>query len=107
LLANSKSHLSDGFTRWRLEQHWSQIVGQTIAEQTAPAYFDRGILQVWVRHPAWMQQLWYFQEPIKEKVNAYLGQAWVREVKFTTNRRAATSGPEGSSPIGGSPQSSK
>jgi predicted nucleic acid-binding Zn ribbon protein len=96
LLQNSKSQLADGFTRWRLEQAWPQIVGQSIADQTLPAKIDRGTLYVWVRHPVWMQQLYYFQEPIKEKVNAHLGRALVEQVRFTLNRMAA-GGQSGSS----------
>lgn len=96
LLQNSKSQLGDGFLRWRLEQQWSQVVGSTIAEQTLPAAFERGILHIWVRHSAWMQQLWFFQEAIKDKVNAHLGRPWVREVRFTLSRRAATTEPSSS-----------
>ena len=109
LLQNSKSGLGDGFLRWRLEQQWPEIVGKTIAEQTLPVAFERGTLFIWVRHPTWMQQLWYFQEPIKEKVNAHIGGApvrgkaltgaaseWCKQVKFTLSRRAATTTPEGS-----------
>jgi predicted nucleic acid-binding Zn ribbon protein len=96
LLQNSKSELADGFQRWRLEQNWPAIVGATIAAQTMPAAFERGTLFIWVRHPTWMQQLWYFQEPIKDKVNEHVGRRWVQQVKFTLNRRAATTVPEGS-----------
>lgn len=90
LLQNSKSGLADGFQRWRLEKQWPEVVGATIADQTLPVAFERGILYIWVRHSAWMQQLWYFREPIKDKVNEYLGKAWVQQVKFTLSRRAAT-----------------
>lgn len=105
LLANSKSHLADGFTRYRLEQQWTQIVGKTIAEQTVPAHYNKGTLHIHVQHPAWMQQLWYFQEPIKEKVNTFLGKAWVNDVKFTLSRRAATTEPGSSVGPGASYQS--
>jgi len=90
LLQNSKSALADGFQRWRLEQQWPSIVGSTIAEQTLPVAYEKGTLYIWVRHSAWMQQLWYFREPIKDKVNEHLGKNWVQQVKFTLSRRAAT-----------------
>lgn len=93
LLQNSKSQLSDGFLRWRLEQKWFEIVGSTIAEQTVPAAIEHGTLYIWVRHPAWMQQLWYFQEPIKDKVNAHIGRPMIQQVRFTLSRRAATREP--------------
>jgi len=99
LLQNSKSSLSDGFLRWRLEQQWPDVVGATIAQQTLPVAYDKGTLFIWVRHPTWMQQLWYFQDVIRDKVNQHFeasGKAtqWCRQVQFTLSRRAATSGPE-------------
>jgi predicted nucleic acid-binding Zn ribbon protein len=93
LLQNSKSQLGDGFLRWRLEQEWVQVVGATIAEQTVPCAFEHGILYIWVRHSVWMHQLSFFQEQIKEKVNSHVGRAWARNVRFTLNRRAATTEP--------------
>lgn len=114
LLQNSKSQLADGFLRWRLELKWPEVVGKTIAEQTLPVAYERGTLFVWVRHSTWMQQLWYFQEPIKEKVNDFLtgntsagssdgnvqdrasSTQWCRQVKFTLSRRAASTAPEDS-----------
>ena len=96
LLQNSKSQLSDGFLRWRLEQEWREVVGNTIAEQTLPVAFEKGTLHIWVKHSAWMQQLWFFQDAIKDKVNAHLGRGWVKQVRFTLSRRAATTAPEGS-----------
>ena len=101
LLQNSKSQLSDGFIRWRLEQEWSAVVGPTISQQTVPCAFERGILFIYVTHPAWAQELRFFADSIKEKVNAHLGrpagQPWARDVKFTLSRRAATTEPGSSS----------
>ncbi len=89
LLQNGKSELADGFSRWRLEQKWPEIVGATIAAQTLPVAYERGCLYIWVQHSAWMQQLWFFQDVIREKVNAHIGHPWARTIKFTLSRRAA------------------
>lgn len=94
LLQNSKSHLSDGFVRWRLEQNWPEIVGATIGDQTLPCAFEKGTLFIWVKHSTWMQQLYFFQDDIKAKVNGHLGYDWAKQVKFTLNRRAATTEPK-------------
>lgn len=93
LLQNSKSPIADGFQRWRLERSWPEIVGKTIAEQTMPARFDNGVLFIWVRHSVWMQQLWFFQNEIRDNVNKHLGRQWVKQVKFTLNRGQAESVP--------------
>ena len=89
LLRNSKSELSDGFTRWKLEQQWDAVVGPVISKDTAPCAFERGVLHVWVRHSAYMQQLWYFQDMIRDKVNAHLDRQWAKQIRFTLSRRAA------------------
>lgn len=94
LLQNSKSHLSDGFIRWRLEQEWGEVVGKTIGDQTLPCAYEKGTLFIWVKHPAWAQQLRFFQDSIRDKVNAHLKceatHPWAKKIIFTLNRRAAT-----------------
>ena len=89
LLTNGKSQIADGFLRWRLEQSWGEIVGETIGTQTLPCALEHGTLYIWVRHSAWIQQLWFFQDMIREKVNGFLKADHVKEVKFTLNKRAA------------------
>ncbi len=90
LLENSKSQLGDGFVRWRLEQNWTEVVGDTLAQQSLPVAYEHKILYLWVRHPAWQQQLRFFTDAIKDKVNSYLGRNFAEQVRFTLNRRAAT-----------------
>jgi predicted nucleic acid-binding Zn ribbon protein len=94
LLQNGKSALSDGFIRWRLEQEWVKIVGEGLAKQTIPCAYDRGVLFIHVQHAAWMQQLWYFQPQILEKVNAHLGREWAKEIRLTQSPRASVSARE-------------
>jgi hypothetical protein len=93
LLQNSKSALGDGFLRWRLEQEWPKVVGETIAKQTLPCAYERGTLHIWVRHPAWMQQLWFFKDVIRDKVNAHVQRTWADQIRFTLNLRAASGEP--------------
>ena len=90
LLQNSKSELSDGFTRFRLEQEWTEVVGPTIGSQTLPCAFEKGTLFIYVKHPAWAQELRFFQDSIREKVNTHLNREWAKYIRFTLSRRAAT-----------------
>lgn len=89
LLQNGKSALAQGFTRFRLEKEWPKIVGESISKNTLPCALEKGVLFVWVSHPTWMQQLVYFKDVIKEKVNSHLGYPSVYEVKFTLSKRAS------------------
>lgn len=87
LMRNVQSPLASGFLRLQLETQWQQVVGERLGKLCKPvAYFD-GILDVWVGHPTWMQELWYVKDDIKQKVNRHLGREWCKEVRFTTNQR--------------------
>lgn len=100
LMQNVQKPLGVGFLRVKLEVQWPAIVGPRLAKITAPAAFHEGVLEVWVAHSTWMQELWYVKDEIRSKVNAAIyaehgsgtGTPTCVEVRFTLNRRQ--SGPE-------------
>ncbi|MDX9732006.1 MAG: DUF721 domain-containing protein, partial [Bdellovibrionales bacterium] len=73
LMQNVQNPLGEGFLRLKMEVQWADIVGPRLAKITAPAAFQDGILDVWVAHSTWMQELWYLKEDIRSKVNAFAG----------------------------------
>lgn len=87
LLANGKSPLSDQFLRWKLWRFWPTVVGETLGRSCEPVGFDRGRLYIWVKSSARLQEIRFFEDVLRQKVNAYLGRAWARELRFTTDRR--------------------
>ncbi|HJQ85006.1 MAG TPA: DUF721 domain-containing protein [Candidatus Binatia bacterium] len=62
---------------WR---HWDAVVGPTVARHARPERFRRGILFVAVDSPAWMQELTFLKHELRERLNARLGRAAVRDV---------------------------
>ncbi len=96
LMENVQKPLGVGFLRLKLEIQWAEIVGPRLADITAPAAFHNGVLDVWVAHSTWMQELWFVKEEIRQKVNkAILRESAsptdaCKEVRFTLNRRQAT-----------------
>lgn len=95
LMQNVQKPLGVGFLRLKLEVQWPEIVGPRLAGITAPAAFQNGILDVWVAHSTWMQELWFVKDEIRQKVNqaitreAGAGGEGCKEVRFTLNRRQA------------------
>ena len=98
LMQNVQKPLGVGFLRLKLEVQWPEIVGKRLAEITAPAAYQDGVLDVWVAHSTWMQELWFVKDDIRAKVNAAIlrdsggagaGKDACREVRFTLNRRQA------------------
>ena len=88
LLENGKSPLSTQFLRWKLWAKWAEFVGPTIAQNSEPVGYDRGVLWVWVKNSTWMQQFVFMREPIRETVNKKLGQNFVKDVRLTLDKKA-------------------
>jgi predicted nucleic acid-binding Zn ribbon protein len=91
LLENGKSPLSDQFLRWKLWAKWAEVVGPTMAAQTVPVGYARGVLFIWVKHSAWMQQLIFLRDQVKDKINDFLSVPYVKMVRFTMDRREVPS----------------
>jgi hypothetical protein len=91
LLHNSKTPLSDQFLRWRLWQQWTEVIGKEIADRSRPVGFDAGTLLIWVEHSVYIQQLNFVTKELMEKVNKYVGRAWVKRIRFTLDRKVVLS----------------
>lgn len=105
LMQNVQKPLGVGFLRLKLEVQWPEIVGRRLAEITAPAAYQDGVLEIWVAHSTWMQEMWFVKEDIRAKVNAAIARDAgsygapapadaCREVRFTLNRRQAGPAPK-------------
>ena len=86
LLQDSKSPVGAQFTRWKLWTHWDSVVGSKIAKYTAPIGYSKGCLYVWVKHPTHMQNLIFITQSLQSQINKFIGQSWVRSIRFTLNQ---------------------
>ena len=84
LFKNSKSPLSEGFQRWRLEKNWSQVVGDQFSRYTRPVDFNRGTLVIAVNNSVLMTELQFFRSTLIAKVNEYVGYRWVKKIRLTS-----------------------
>lgn len=88
LLTNGKSPLADQFQRWRLWREWSDVVGPTLSAHSIPVQLCHGTLYIWVESSAWLQQLSFLSEPMRDKINKYYQQKWIKQVRFTLDRKS-------------------
>lgn len=88
LFENGKSPLSVQFIRWKLWKKWSEYVGKMLADVSEPVGYQRGVLYVWVKNSAWMQQLVFMREPMKDAINKKLEHEYVRDIHLTLDRRS-------------------
>lgn len=84
LFENSKSPLSEGFQRYRLEQQWSQVVGDVLGRCTRPVDFQEGLMTIAVSNPSLLTELQFFREEIITKINTHIGKLWVRKIRFVS-----------------------
>lgn len=84
LFENSKSPLSEGFQRYRLEQQWPDVVGQQMGQFTRPVDFNKGLLTVAVSNASLMTELQFFRQDIITKVNTHVGRVWVQKIRFVS-----------------------
>ncbi|MDX2166911.1 MAG: DUF721 domain-containing protein [Deltaproteobacteria bacterium] len=81
---------------YRVWTFWAEAVGPTVAARAEPAAFRDGVLSVRVSGAAWMQELQFMQEELREQLNARLGAPLIRDIYFVSGRvtpRAAAQPP--------------
>ena len=84
LFENSKSPLSEGFQRYRLEQNWSQVVGASLGKYTRPVDFQGGLLVIEVSNASLLTELQFFRQEIISKVNTHVGKVWIHKIRFVS-----------------------
>ncbi len=65
-----------------LKQNWENIVGNLIASVSIPDRIERNILYIKCNNPSWKQELYFFKDEILEKVNSFIGENIVKDVKI-------------------------
>jgi len=61
-------------------------VGKTLGAVCEPVGFERGRLYIWVKSSARLQEIRFFEETLREKVNEHVGRTWVKSLRFTMDR---------------------
>ena len=61
---------------------WNEIVGESVALQTQPRSIRNRILFIDVSHPTWMQQLQFLKPTLLEKINNFLGEPHIQDIRF-------------------------
>src|SRR4030042_6924405 len=65
---------------------WKEIVGDSVALQTQPRSIRNRILFIDVSHSTWMQQLQFLKPTLLEKINAFLGEPHIQDIRFKVGK---------------------
>jgi predicted nucleic acid-binding Zn ribbon protein len=60
--------LDDKFEEVRLIQGWAEVVGPVVAKKSRPRMLRDGILIIEVENSVWMQELWFHQKQIIDRI---------------------------------------
>ncbi|MBC7466528.1 MAG: DUF721 domain-containing protein [Bdellovibrio sp.] len=91
LLEGKAGPVSDQYLRWKLWLNWKDIVGPTVSQHSEPISYRNGLLWLCVDNAVWMQQMGFMTETIKKTINEKFKQGFVREIRYTTDRRQVPS----------------
>jgi hypothetical protein len=64
---------------WRA---WEEIVGKSVALHAQPRSIHNRILFINVSHSTWTQQLQFLKSTLIEKINSYLGESLIEDIRF-------------------------
>jgi len=65
---------------------WKEIVGEPVAIHSQPYSIRNRILFIEVSHPTWMQQLQFLKLTLLEKVNHFLGEPLIQDIRFKVGK---------------------
>jgi predicted nucleic acid-binding Zn ribbon protein len=69
---------------------WKEIVGESVAGHSQPRSIRNRILFIDVTHPTWMQQLQFLKPTLLEKVNTFLGEPLIQDIRFKLGKISPT-----------------
>src|SRR5512137_2734886 len=77
---------------------WDEIVGESVAEHSQPRSIRNRILFIDVTHPTWMQQLQFLKPTLLEKVNTFLGESLIHDIRFKLGKILSNISPPSRTP---------
>ena len=69
-----------GLLRKRVESGWSELMGPYIGNETESIKLDNGVLQLRITSASLRQELHYSSDQIRDRLNEFLGEDYIREV---------------------------
>lgn len=67
---------------------WPEIMGKEIAEQSTAVSIEFGVLYLAIQNSVWCHHLSMMKREIMQKVNAFVGEPLVRDIKFRSWNKA-------------------
>jgi predicted nucleic acid-binding Zn ribbon protein len=72
----------DGDKQMEVYRRWSEVVGESVARNTQPVRFSKGVLSVTVSSAAWLHNLTMMKPQILKNLAREFGQGFVSDLRF-------------------------
>ena len=94
----AKPGFGEQITRHQAWLIWDKIVGKQIAARARPLRLRKGVLEIAVDHPVWMQQLQMMKPQILAKIQDKAPSAGINDLYLRRTTQLAPPGPQTSTP---------
>ena len=78
---------------------WGDIVGESVALHTQPRSIRNRILFIDVSHPTWIQQLQFLKPTLLEKINDFLGEPHIQDIRFKLGKISPPASTSSKTPV--------
>lgn len=78
----SGSEIGKKVKKYSIFSHWEEIVGKQIGNKTSPEKFIKDCLYVNVENPTWSNELSLMTPQLMDKINSFLQENIVKEIRF-------------------------
>ncbi len=78
--------LDDRFEEVKLLKGWERVVGAVIAQKSRPRMLKDGILFIEVENSGWMQELWFRQKQIIDRIKEEYPKVTVKGIRLEIER---------------------
>ncbi len=79
--------LDNRFEEVKLMRGWAEVVGAVIAQKSRPRMLKDGILIIEVENSVWMQELWFHQKQIIERIKKEYPKVEVKGIRLEIERK--------------------
>ncbi len=83
---HSDRRIKEGIRLYRIWDLWPTIAGETLAPHAIPARWQGRDLIVKVEHSAWVQELSFMKDTLKEKIAKALPGIDIRQIRFEVGK---------------------
>ena len=78
--------LDNKFEEVKLMRGWAEVVGPVIAQRSRPRMLKDGILFIEVENSVWMQELWFHQKQIVDRIKKEYPKIEVKGIRLEIER---------------------